>query len=161
MIVDWTDKKISEVLKLWIDGLSARQIALRMAHNWKMRVTKNMIIGAMNRYGRNIERQIPKHSVKPKPKPIPKMKAAPKPVKIGGRRVKEVVGKSCLYIHGEPSGRKFCGAPAVMDIDVPQTPHSWCAEHLNMIFMPRVARASKVPVRKDGRVDWITRPSKR
>lgn len=138
--------------------MSAAKIAEAMADKWKMRVTKNMIIGAMNRYGRNVDRMVPRRVITNKPRP--RRVAAPKPqiMETNLRRVRPVAGKTCQYLHGEPSLRNFCGAPAVMDVDVPQAGHSWCVEHLNVVLIPRSIKMDKIAQRVNGRIVWTSRP---
>lgn len=174
----WTNDLISEVWALWIDGVSAAQIARRMSHKLDVEVTKNMIVGAVHRHGNKTGRRRPKKETAAKPAPkvkaMPMAKVTPPPrdpalvaleassskgsFKHANRRLKIVPGHTCKYLHGEPADRNFCGAPAVTDLDYPAMSRSWCAEHLTMVLIPRSSVPQKKAVRANGRVVWIAHP---
>lgn len=171
---------IAEVWALWIDGVPAAQIARRVSHKWKKTVTKNMVVGALHRYGnRTGQRRLMPKRAEPKPFPAPKApkkvmpvaKAPRDPVLTqleasskegsfihGKRRLKLVSGCTCKYLHGEPAERNFCGAPAVMDLDYPAMSRSWCAEHLTKVLIPRGSVPERKAVRTGGRVFWHPYP---
>ena len=45
--MSWTDERVELLRKLWLDGLSASQIAAELAHG----ITRNAVIGKVHRLG--------------------------------------------------------------------------------------------------------------
>ena len=159
---------ISEVWELWLENLSARQIAAQLTHKWKKSVSKNMIIGVVHRYTNKTGQKRKTLSDRPKTSHprvrggrammaggVMKPREIPRKAFIHAKRnLKIIHGKTCQYLHGEPADRNFCGAPVVMDLDCPLTAQSWCAEHLTMILLPRGSSPEKKAIRTGGRVYW-------
>jgi hypothetical protein len=146
-VVNWTEEKIAELYALLKTGISYSKIAARLSAAWKVRVTKNMIVGAASRNG-YIRKRIRKVAIR---KPV-----IAKPIK---KKVRFVVGNirgTCQYIEGEPAGRNFCGAPVVRDTGIPHAAPVWCAKHLRMVYIPRNLFRKKTATRQGKFVIWET-----
>jgi GcrA cell cycle regulator len=78
--MSWTDERVSTLKKLWLDGLSASQIAKQLGG-----VTRNAVIGKVHRLGlsgraapRNRRARPSRRRVRrvPSPRPCPRRRAA-------------------------------------------------------------------------------------
>ena len=80
----WTDERVTTLKKLWLDGLSASQIAKQLGG-----VTRNAVIGKVHRLGLS-GRAAPSQPTRPTFKaPRPARVAAPSPAPTAQRRVVE------------------------------------------------------------------------
>ncbi len=145
----WTDERVSTLKKLWLDGLSASQIAKQLGG-----VTRNAVIGKVHRLGLS-GRAAPSQPARPAFK-APRPPRAPAPVQPVMRRVvvaaaepaampmvyrAEEVGSAtvltlgahmCKWPIGDPSrdGFSFCGRGTRGD-DGP-----YCSEHAALAYQP-------------------------
>lgn len=149
-MVIWSEEKLAELKALIKSGIAYSKIAARLSAAWKIRVTKNMVSGAANRQGWMSQRVR-------KPRLVAREAAPPKqPKKQKFVPVIEAARGSCLFIHGEPKDREFCGKPAVRDTGIPHAAPVWCAEHLRIVYVARNLIRRKVASRQGKYVVWET-----
>ena len=151
----WTDERVATLKKLWLDGLSASQIAKQLGG-----VTRNAVIGKVHRLGLS-GRAAPSQPARPAFKaPRPARVAAPAPAPVAPRRVaveapaqtaaampsilrQETPGSAtvltlgahmCKWPIGDPAaeGFTFCGKGAG---DGP-----YCETHAQIAYQPQQAR---------------------
>lgn len=150
-MVNWTEEKIAELQALLKTGIPYSKIAARLSAAWKIRVTKNMIVGAANRNGYSRKR-IKKVAIK---KPVVVKPVAVKK-KVRFVPVVENIRGTCQYIEGEPADRNFCGAPAVRDTGIPHAAPVWCEKHLRRVYVPRNLFRKKTATRQGKFIIWRT-----
>jgi GcrA cell cycle regulator len=95
-LMSWTDERVELLRKLWLDGLSASQIAAELANG----ITRNAVIGKVHRLGLSGRVKAPnaEPSAAPRPKPSVQTKpAAPRPI------APIVMGSSALAIKPRPT----------------------------------------------------------
>jgi hypothetical protein len=141
----WTAPLRDQVLKLWRDGKSAQEIANAMAKQERVPVSRNMIIGLVNRLGaqRNkpdetqrayhmAAKQKPRHKIidtgwraQPQTKPV-----APTPIRCepvdatGAKHLEDLRRCDCRWpLNSDPAGMVFCARQIVEG-------RSYCADHL-------------------------------
>lgn len=144
----WTDERVTTLKKLWLDGLSASQIAKQLGG-----VTRNAVIGKVHRLGLS-GRAAPSQPQRPafKPQRVARPAApAPQPVRrpavVGGpvapspviHRVEEAGSATvltlgahmCKWPIGDPSsdGFSFCGRRTGED-------GPYCSEHARVAYQP-------------------------
>jgi GcrA cell cycle regulator len=145
----WTDERVETLKKLWLDGLSASQIAKQLGG-----VTRNAVIGKVHRLGLS-GRAAPSHPSRPAfkaprpPRPIqapaPRARAietrahhapAPRPVTPfvelpGTATVLTLGAHMCKWPIGDPSSNDFtfCGRRAGED-------GPYCNDHARLAYQP-------------------------
>jgi GcrA cell cycle regulator len=144
----WTDERVETLKKLWLDGLSASQIAKQLGG-----VTRNAVIGKVHRLGLS-GRAAPSHPSRPAfkaprpPRPIsmptPRPRTvearapqppAPRPtpfVELPGTATVLTLGAHmCKWPIGDPTSQDFtfCGRRAVDD-------GPYCADHARLAYAP-------------------------
>ncbi len=152
----WTDERVTTLKKLWLDGLSASQIAKQLGG-----VTRNAVIGKVHRLGLS-GRAAPSQPTRPTFKaPRPARVAAPSPAPTAQRRVvenhaplapavpavmrQEAPGSAtvltlgahmCKWPIGDPSTEAFtfCGK----GIGAENGPY--CETHAQIAYQPQQAR---------------------
>lgn len=72
--MSWTDERVELLRKLWLDGLSASQIASELANG----ITRNAVIGKVHRLGLSGRAKAPTQSA-PRPRPQSKPVRSPAP----------------------------------------------------------------------------------
>lgn len=146
--MEWTEERIETLRALAGQGLTAGQIAERLGG-----VSRNAVIGKMNRLDRPSRKAAPKPA--PKPAPMPPVAgpapagrpAAPRPIApplvhrpyvekaepAGAVRFSGLTPKMCRWPIGDPASDvfSFCGADA--------SGGSYCARHA-VVAYPRAAR---------------------
>ncbi len=145
----WTDDRVEVLKKLWLDGLSASQIAKQLGGG----VTRNAVIGKVHRLGLS-GRAAPSQPVRtarpaPRPRPLPtpiaRREHAPlvaQPV-IERVRFVEAPGSAtvltlgahmCKWPIGDPSdsGFTFCG---MRSSDGP-----YCVQHAQVAYQPQIKK---------------------
>ena len=155
----WTDERVELLKRLWSEGLSASQIAGRLAHG----VTRNAVIGKVHRLGlsgrvtpqrtahpRTRKTREPSHpgrstvlptagatALKPSHRPEPAPRPAPEPLTIiqapKGERVNILMltDKTCRWPVGDPGHDdfSFCG-------HAPKAGVPYCEYHARMAYQP-------------------------
>ncbi len=155
----WTDERVELLKRLWGEGLSASQIAGRLAHG----VTRNAVIGKVHRLGlsgrvtpqrtahpRTRKTREPSHpgratvmptagatALKPSLRPEPTPRPAPEPLTIiqapKGERVNILMltDKTCRWPVGDPGHEdfSFCGHS-------PKAGVPYCEYHARMAYQP-------------------------
>jgi len=145
----WTDERVETLKKLWLDGLSASQIAKQLGG-----VTRNAVIGKVHRLGlsgratpsqpsrpaafkaprppRPISAPAPRpRALEPKPAPLP----APRPPQIpespGTATVLTLGAHMCKWPIGDPSSADFtfCGRRAPEE-------GPYCEDHARLAYQP-------------------------
>jgi len=155
----WTDERVEMLKKLWLDGLSASQIAKQLGG-----VTRNAVIGKVHRLGLS-GRATPSQPARPAfkaprpprpltanppiqrraaPEPLALVPAAPaKPVVLptpfveqpGMATVLTLGAHMCKWPIGDPSSDefRFCGRRSS-----PEGPY--CIEHANVAYQPHQSK---------------------
>ena len=151
----WTDERVETLKKLWLDGLSASQIATQLGG-----VTRNAVIGKVHRLGlsgRATPSQPARTAFKaPRPpRPIASVQSgprrmlerqshahptpAPRPVSYveqpGTATVLTLGAHMCKWPIGDPStdGFTFCGRRASEE-------GPYCVEHARVAYQPQQAK---------------------
>ena len=152
--VGWTDERVETLRKLWLDGLSASQIAKQLGG-----VTRNAVIGKVHRLGlsgRAAPSQ-PARTVFKAPRPArPVQPAAPRRVEpqvasqplapVQPRRIvyDETPGSAtvltlgahmCKWPIGDPSADSFTFCGKRSDADGP-----YCVQHAQVAYQPQQSR---------------------
>ena len=149
----WTDERVESLKRLWLDGLSASQIAKQLGG-----VTRNAVIGKVHRLGLS-GRAAPSQPARPAfkaprpPRPVsqapaprrveaqPQPAAAPNPVPVvyveepGSATVLTLGAHMCKWPIGDPStdGFTFCGRRTGAD-------GPYCIEHARVAYQPQQPR---------------------
>ena len=144
----WTDERVETLKKLWLDGLSASQIAKQLGG-----VTRNAVIGKVHRLGLS-GRAAPSHPSRPAfktprpPRPVtmahprpralepkPAHAAHPRPAPLpdlpGTATVLTLGAHMCRWPIGDPSSQdfSFCGRRAVDE-------GPYCVDHARLAYAP-------------------------
>lgn len=158
--MSWTDERVELLRKLWMDGLSASQIAAELANG----ITRNAVIGKVHRLGLSGRVKCAAPSTAPRPRPSaprPQRASAPRPaspirgatalalqpeafVAPAPRAVEDVVIPMCERVTimdlregmcrwplGDPSTPDFRYCGGRSDIGAP-----YCAHHSRMAYQP-------------------------
>ncbi len=157
----WTDDRVELLKKLWGEGLSASQIAARLAGG----VTRNAVIGKVHRLGlsgratvsrpsapRPRKPRQPAHpgqttsyptagatALKPqtRPVPTPRPDPAPEPIRLAdipkGERVNILMltDKTCRWPIGDPGTEDFCFCG-----HTPRPGMPYCESHAQLAYQP-------------------------
>ena len=156
----WTDERVVVLKKLWLDGLSASQIAKQLGG-----VTRNAVIGKVHRLGLS-GRATPSQparpvAYKPPPRQRPAVPPAPAPVMAIARRnepqppqivrfrdeapgsatVLTLGNRMCKWPIGDPSsdGFTFCGSGC-------QGEGPYCDAHSEVAYQPQQKRGGRSQV---------------
>ncbi|WP_298426927.1 GcrA family cell cycle regulator [Rhodoblastus sp.] len=158
--MSWTDERVEQLKKMWLDGLSASQIASELAHG----ITRNAVIGKVHRLGLSGRVKSPapapvRARVKPRaedekgaptapishgnlavalearPAPAPAPRPAAKDVVIPmSERVSimELRESMCRWPLGDPASPDFryCGAKMQIGLG------PYCAHHARIAYQP-------------------------
>ncbi len=118
----WTLERVDSLVRLWSDGLSARQIADKLGG-----VTRNAVIGKAHRL--NLQRGTPTPEPAPEPPP-PRIDYPITPMP-------EVKNWMCPWQIAEPGrfGLHICGKTV-------QPGRQFCAEHLTAAYLMRKSTAA-------------------
>jgi GcrA cell cycle regulator len=148
----WTDERVETLRKLWLDGLSASQIAKQLGG-----VTRNAVIGKVHRLGLS-GRATPSQPARPvfkAPRPARPVMSAPQPHRRpaelaatpaepppaprvapyveqpGTATVLTLGAHMCKWPIGDPAadGFTFCGRRS-------STEGPYCAEHARLAYQP-------------------------
>lgn len=143
----WTEERVALLRKLWLEGLSASQIAKQLGG-----VTRNAVIGKVHRLGLS-GRATPSQPTRPAFKaprpprpasapalaprrPLPSINAAPEPAPVayveepGSATVLTLGTHMCKWPIGDPAsdGFTFCGR---------RTDGTYCVEHQRLAYQPQ------------------------
>jgi len=147
--MSWTDERVETLKKLWLDGLSASQIAKHLGG-----VTRNAVIGKVHRLGLS-GRATPSQPQRPvfrAARPArPAVAAAPRriestpqsvapsqplppmrPEEPGTATVLTLGAHMCKWPIGDPSSDAFTFCGRRMDSDGP-----YCVEHARVAYQPQ------------------------
>jgi GcrA cell cycle regulator len=151
----WTDERVASLKKLWLEGLSASQIAKQLGG-----VTRNAVIGKVHRLGLSgrATPAAPARTVFKAPRPARPVMAAPhtprrpEPVPVhvpptplptvreepGSATVLTLGAHMCKWPIGDPStdGFTFCGRRSGED-------GPYCNEHARVAYQPQVKKGGK------------------
>jgi GcrA cell cycle regulator len=144
----WTDERVETLKKLWLDGLSASQIAKQLGG-----VTRNAVIGKVHRLGLS-GRAAPSHpsrpafkaprpprpismpaprarSLEPRPHAVPAARPAPFVELPGTATVLTLGAHMCKWPIGDPSSSDFtfCGRRAGDE-------GPYCVDHARLAYQP-------------------------
>jgi GcrA cell cycle regulator len=148
----WTDERVETLKKLWLDGLSASQIAKQLGG-----VTRNAVIGKVHRLGLS-GRATPSQPQRPvfktprAPRPAiaaaprrpaePALPAAPAPAfyveEPGSATVLTLGAHMCKWPIGDPStdGFTFCGRRSERE-------GPYCVEHARVAYQPQQKKGAR------------------
>ena len=150
-IMGWTDDRVTTLKKLWLDGLSASQIAKQLGG-----VTRNAVIGKVHRLGLS-GRAAPSQPARPILKaPRPARPAPPAPVvmrrptppmmatpvyareETGSATVLTLGAHMCKWPIGDPAtdGFSFCGRRTGED-------GPYCIEHARLAYQPQQKKTKR------------------
>ncbi len=153
----WTDERVASLKKLWLDGLSASQIAKQLGG-----VTRNAVIGKVHRLGLS-GRAAPSQPQRPvfkaprpqRPAPVaaPVRRAEPiappAPIYVrdetpGSATVLTLGAHMCKWPIGDPStdGFSFCGRRTGQD-------GPYCNEHARVAYQPSAQKKAAGGKRND------------
>ena len=97
--MSWTDERVELLRKLWLEGLSASQIAAELSHG----ITRNAVIGKVHRLGLSGRAKTPQTSAGPAVAPA-RPKVAPAPRAATPRPIAPVViGATALALKPRPT----------------------------------------------------------
>ena len=152
----WTDERVAALKKLWLDGLSASQIAKQLGG-----VTRNAVIGKVHRLGLSgrATPAAPSRPVFKAPRPPrPVVAAAPvrRPEAVaqaalptlpeireepGSATVLTLGAHMCKWPIGDPAtdGFTFCGRRTGAD-------GPYCGEHARVAYQPQVKKGKRSEV---------------
>ncbi len=161
--MDWTDERVECLKKLWLDGISASQIAKQLGG-----VTRNAVIGKVHRLGLS-GRATPSQPARPafkaprpprpvsaapvmprrvapqQPAPAPVVVSAPRlpaalPEQPGSATVLTLGAHMCKWPIGDPSTDEFtfCGKRAGDE-------GPYCVEHARLAYQPHQAKKKAGP----------------
>lgn len=121
----WDDARLDLLKTLWLDGLSATQIAMRLGG-----VTRNNVIGKVHKLGLSGGRP----STRPASARVRTIEVAD-----GTATVLTLGAHMCKWPIGDPSSREFtfCGRRASEGV--------YCSEHARVAYSPAARRGSPVP----------------
>ncbi len=152
----WTEDRVEVLRKLWLDGLSASQIAKHLGGG----LTRNAVIGKVHRLGLSgraapsqPHRAVLKTPRPPRPavgatpaprrlEPALRTEAEPPPVQYaeeaGSATVLTLGAHMCKWPIGDPSndGFSFCGRVSAGD-------GPYCAHHAQVAYQPQQKRTGK------------------
>jgi GcrA cell cycle regulator len=145
----WTDERVETLKKLWLDGLSASQIAKQLGG-----VTRNAVIGKVHRLGlsgRATPSQPQRPAFKAPRAPRPPIAAAPAPRRAmepalpahapapvlaaeepGTATVLTLGAHMCKWPIGDPSSDSFTFCGRRSDREGP-----YCSEHARVAYQPQ------------------------
>jgi GcrA cell cycle regulator len=147
----WTDERVATLKKLWLDGLSASQIAKQLGG-----VTRNAVIGKVHRLGLS-GRAAPSQPTRPvfkaprAPRPIAASPApirrAPTPLMAAPVYSREETGSAtvltlgahmCKWPIGDPAvdGFSFCGRRTGED-------GPYCTDHARLAYQPQQKKTKR------------------
>ena len=106
--MSWTDERVELLKKLWMDGLSASQIAAQLGG-----VTRNAVIGKVHRL--NLSGRAKPASTTPRPRKASRTAAPHRPAARGGY----VSGNTALKVHAHPAPRRIPSPVPIEDLVVP------------------------------------------
>jgi len=121
----WDDARLDLLKTLWLDGLSATQIAMRLGG-----ITRNDVIGKVHQLGLSGGRP----STRPASARVRLMEVAD-----GTATVLTLGAHMCKWPIGDPSSREFtfCGRRASEGV--------YCSEHARVAYSPTARRGSPLP----------------
>lgn len=109
--MSWTEERVELLRKLWLDGLSASQIAAELAHG----ITRNAVIGKVHRLGLSGRAKTPATNsgaatapARPKIAPPPRAAAPPRPI------APMVIGATALAMKPRPTPAPVAAPQAVI-----------------------------------------------
>lgn len=148
----WTDERVETLKKLWLDGLSASQIAKALGGG----VTRNAVIGKVHRLGLSgraspsqPQRPVFKAPRPPKPVPVAPVRRveAAVPQAVGMMRLCEEVGSAtvltlgahmCKWPIGDPATDAFSFCGRRMGAGGP-----YCSDHARLAYQPQQKRVRR------------------
>ncbi len=149
----WTDERVEVLKKLWLDGLSASQVAKSLGGG----VTRNAVIGKVHRLGLS-GRASPSQPQRPvfkaprpaKPAPVapvrrveaasPALAPAPAHVgeQVGSATVLTLGAHMCKWPIGDPATDSFSFCGRRIGVDGP-----YCRDHAQLAYQPQQKRAKR------------------
>lgn len=122
--MSWTDERVELLKKLWMDGLSASQIAAELGG-----VTRNAVIGKVHRLGLSGRAKTPSSSGAARAKRAPRNTGfSPRPAHNGQRMLPGSHGK--IAIAGNGAGNlaeeEILKAPKPLELDLTQLSEQTC-----------------------------------
>jgi GcrA cell cycle regulator len=150
----WTDDRVASLKKLWLEGLSASQIAKQLGG-----VTRNAVIGKVHRLGLSgratpaapartvfkapraprpamVSAHVPRRAEPVHPAPLPPLPAVRE--EPGSATVLTLGAHMCKWPIGDPAadGFTFCGRRTGAD-------GPYCIEHARVAYQPAIKKGGK------------------
>lgn len=110
--MSWTDERVELLRKLWMDGLSASQIAAELANG----ITRNAVIGKVHRLGLSGRVKCATPSSAPRPRP-----AAPRPQRPPAPRPAATMSRGGAALALQPEAFAAPAPRPVEDIVIPMS----------------------------------------
>lgn len=108
--MSWTDERVELLRKLWLEGLSASQIASELSHG----ITRNAVIGKVHRLGLSGRAKSAQAAVSPAAAPA-RPKLAPAPRAMAPRPIAPmVIGATALAMKPRPAPAPVAAPEAVV-----------------------------------------------
>jgi GcrA cell cycle regulator len=158
--MSWTDERVEQLRKMWLEGLSASQIANELAHG----ITRNAVIGKVHRLGlsgrvkspaaapaRPRAKTLPEETSRtpappisrgnlavaaeprPLPAPLPQPVAQEVVIPLSERvSIMDLRESMCRWPHGDPASSEFryCGAKMKIGLG------PYCGYHARIAYQP-------------------------
>lgn len=132
----WKDEELEDAKKLWLQGLSATQIAREINKTHGGSKSRNAVLGKVHRL-KLTNRETPSaptiraravKAVSAKPRVLRSVAAAPPPVVLPGH-------KQCKWPIGDPGqvGFHFCSSQNIIRPDGRESPY--CEEHTDLAYV--------------------------
>lgn len=143
---NWTDDRTEQLKALWVEGLSASQIARALGG-----VTRNGVIGKVHRLGL-VGRATPSRVERPRAPSTPRVSVRPHvpaapvveedPVALDGGQFATILtinDRMCRWPIGDPSDESFhfCGHK-------PKPGYPYCEAHARKAYQPQQPRRDKI-----------------
>lgn len=110
--MSWTDERVELLRKLWMDGLSASQIAAELANG----ITRNAVIGKVHRLGLSGRVKCAAPSAAPRPRP-----SAPRPLRPPPPRPATAVTRGATALALQPENFVAPAPRPVEDVVIPMS----------------------------------------
>jgi GcrA cell cycle regulator len=117
--MSWTDERVEQLKKLWMDGLSASQIALELGG-----ITRNAVIGKVHRLGLSGRAKTSSHASASRQKRT--QRAQPKPVRSAQRPLLNTQMKLTAEASADPYVDESLVAPVALRLELTQLTERTC-----------------------------------
>lgn len=118
--MSWTDERVEQLKKLWMDGLSASQIAQELGG-----ITRNAVIGKVHRLGLSGRAKSPSHVSQNRQK-RPQRQTFPKPVRQPQRQIPDGTLRQVADNYAASLAEEALVAPVSLKLELTQLTERTC-----------------------------------